>query len=877
MKASTSGKPAKETFAKPANRLVLPQIAALASRPSVPSSGKSPLDFVGLSAKETSLDTKRPSSSISKRSDGPTNELQERLAKSDNGSERETRTSSLEKPSEPKSGSSIAKEDDGTDDDGRSGSHSDVSNKAASLGSKSVNSGATFALDEKESLRPDDSASVKAAEDDDRLSGIGSATGTSRVGSEAGARAFRDQFHEISERMGYSPQHGAAAAPFATSSQDETVPLSRPEADAVDLSSTPNVAGAGAGVASVPFGFVQGGPDEKLLEALESPKDRLFLLRLEQDLIDFVKNSKEPLLDVPPCNSFCRLLAHKLADYYLLSHFVDASTTSVRIYRTPFCRLPPPLTGISNPPTSSSTPPPNGPSMKIMRRETSGLQSQTSPEKSTASSSEGPSKAASITSGDVDRDVEALGANMEQTLELVSIKDKANLTREEREAKYKEARERIFKGFEESSEQEEESTVNEDGKETSRSSSSADRGKPIGRKQRKTGDDGFEARSQFAQYYPPPQPQPQQQYPTNALSAMTPYPPFQAPPAAFGDASGNPHVSGPADNTNGFQANLTSNLAQPYPVPTAGYPPPPFSGVSGPNFPQMMLPSFNGGQAAAGFPPSNPPSQFGHLGVPHNINGPGPQYGPQTQPVNPQWPSTYPGMHLSHPQYPGQGTPLPPNHQHPSPATGGPGSPYPFGQLPNQQFRTPLNPQHPIPGSFNRRAFNPQTQSFIPGGRNMGPPGALGPANPSMEPSSYYGPQFGGMPLGFNAAQTQQQQMQRSFAPFGSPHTSRSSSAKQSPNAKMPNGSSSQSNMASGGSQSVPNTLAKWGTPPTLPPKPPAPVSATVPKENARPGLGKSYSNALQQERRVGAANTSASQPASVPVLSPIGIPASAQ
>lgn len=38
--------------------------------------------------------------------------------------------------------------------------------------------------------------------------------------------------------------------------------------------------------------FYKHTPDEKLIEALESPKDRMFLLRLEQDVIEFVKDSK---------------------------------------------------------------------------------------------------------------------------------------------------------------------------------------------------------------------------------------------------------------------------------------------------------------------------------------------------------------------------------------------------------------------------------------------------------------------------------------------------------------------------------------------------------------------------------------------------------
>jgi len=97
-------------------------------------------------------------------------------------------------------------------------------------------------------------------------------------------------------------------------------------------------------------------PDEKLFEALESPKDRMFLLRLEQDIISFVKDStsvpvqtslnlllifliRDMKIDLPPCNSFCRLLAHKLADYYALTHFVDNAVSSVTLYRTPYCRM----------------------------------------------------------------------------------------------------------------------------------------------------------------------------------------------------------------------------------------------------------------------------------------------------------------------------------------------------------------------------------------------------------------------------------------------------------------------------------------------------------------------------------------------------------
>lgn len=167
------------------------------------------------------------------------------------------------------------------------------STKAPSLDGKSVASGTTFAMDEKESLRPDDSASLKAVEEDDSNSGQASGAPSSRIGSEAGGKAFRDQFNEISERMGPSghrilqlnrrvlvgnPEevpHGslpsmASANPIAT-----TVP--RPEANPTGV--------------SVPH-FNHQEPDEKLLEAMETPKDRLFLLQLEQQVISFIRDSQ---------------------------------------------------------------------------------------------------------------------------------------------------------------------------------------------------------------------------------------------------------------------------------------------------------------------------------------------------------------------------------------------------------------------------------------------------------------------------------------------------------------------------------------------------------------------------------------------------------
>ena len=96
-------------------------------------------------------------------------------------------------------------------------------------------------------------------------------------------------------------------------------------------------------------------------------------------------------MDLPPSNSFCRMLTHKLADYYHMTHSFEAVAGSVRIYRTPFCRVPPPLGSFVPASTPSSvTPPPVIQPKKIMRRG----------EEFEILSSSGPSKATSEVGSD---------------------------------------------------------------------------------------------------------------------------------------------------------------------------------------------------------------------------------------------------------------------------------------------------------------------------------------------------------------------------------------------------------------------------------------------------------------------------------------------
>lgn len=44
-------------------------------------------------------------------------------------------------------------------------------------------------------------------------------------------------------------------------------------------------------------------------------------------------------IDLPPTNSYHRLLTHKMAEYYRLTHLADAAGTSVRIFRGQAARM----------------------------------------------------------------------------------------------------------------------------------------------------------------------------------------------------------------------------------------------------------------------------------------------------------------------------------------------------------------------------------------------------------------------------------------------------------------------------------------------------------------------------------------------------------
>jgi hypothetical protein len=563
------------------------------------------------------------------------------------------------------------------DESGTQMSSSSGSGKPPSVDGKSVTSGTTFALDEKESLRPDDSASVKATEDEDSYPSHGRGLPVSRTGSDDGVRAFRDQLREITSLEpshsrsrphvlghGSHPQEGMLYIPPEGSGVGLLPGQTRLPVSTHDLPDLP--------------------PDPKLLEALDSPKDRIMVLKLEQDLVDFVKDATESSLTLPQTNAFYRMLAHKLADYYMLGHLSDETTSAVRIYKTPSCRLPPPLTGIATPSTAASTPPPIPPQMKILRR---GVNF---PGPTIANGSNAASKTGSENgeSGNEER------------------KPRLHASREEREAKYEEVRKRIM-GSAKPSESPEAGSQKDD----SRSSSAA--GKKSGRKkQRADSDDDFEARSAYSAYYP------QSFTPTGAAPTYGYQTPSDTQPGQYSTVpySGQ-HVpqtyppyapnSGSAwigSNYNGQQGTSAWMQTQQ----------PPFDLST--SFQRAM--TFQAGS----MPPQNSSFQPS-LGSTYNQ-----QFNVQQQQ---QWTQQMPYMAGQPQQMPPDYMQSYPNTQHHAPGQYNPSQPYAYGQLPSQTFpgRPASKLEHPLPGSYKSKHFNPQSQSFVPGHSNGSNPRSFTPQN----------------------------------------------------------------------------------------------------------------------------------------------------
>ncbi|XP_054620439.1 cAMP-regulated phosphoprotein 21 [Dunckerocampus dactyliophorus] len=77
-----------------------------------------------------------------------------------------------------------------------------------------------------------------------------------------------------------------------------------------------------------------------IVDTLNSnPRDRMMLLKLEQDMIDFI-TSDSPFKKFPHMSSYHRMLVHRVAAYFGMEHNVDQTGKSVIINQTSSTRIP---------------------------------------------------------------------------------------------------------------------------------------------------------------------------------------------------------------------------------------------------------------------------------------------------------------------------------------------------------------------------------------------------------------------------------------------------------------------------------------------------------------------------------------------------------
>ncbi|XP_064011913.1 R3H domain-containing protein 1 isoform X8 [Pogoniulus pusillus] len=80
---------------------------------------------------------------------------------------------------------------------------------------------------------------------------------------------------------------------------------------------------------------------EFLVNTLQNnPRDRMMLLKLEQEILDFIGNNEVPRKKFPPMTSYHRMLLHRVAAYFGLEHNVDQSGKSVIVNKTSNTRIP---------------------------------------------------------------------------------------------------------------------------------------------------------------------------------------------------------------------------------------------------------------------------------------------------------------------------------------------------------------------------------------------------------------------------------------------------------------------------------------------------------------------------------------------------------
>lgn len=424
--------------------------------------------------------------------------------------------------------------------------------------------------------------------------------------------------------------------------------------------------------------------------------------------------------------------------------------------------------------------------MKIMRRN----EDRNVGDNCTTSSS-GPSKPVSEADGEGGNDEDRGGSSAGAT----PAKDRSAMTREEREAKYQEARERIFRDFPESKSVD--SSAGDTSADISRSSSSSGRKKNF--RQKTPHDDSFEARSQFNAYYPG------MSYAASAASvSMNNGATYSQNPYMVGPNAPSPTMNYPQGTpaANVYQNNMSQYQMNTMPIgqthtwqgPNAPQQSP-YQGYAALNSPQTMI----GQQAQVASMPA-----MNNYPVPN----PAATYAPNTSTpwATQQYQSNYPQtvQRSTHwPSYP----------SHPM-ATNT--NPYSYGQqMPNQQYSTNQghNP-HQMMGNFNRTMFNPQIRSFVPTG------------NPATSRYTAKGVNHTGG-VAYNNPQSNVQRQKWSGQADSSGQAMAYGSSY--PNNSRANGNPTSPTIPRVTQPMANDSIAKWGTPAHLPPKPPP---SEVPSRN---------------------------------------------
>ncbi|KAG0249351.1 hypothetical protein BG011_009391 [Mortierella polycephala] len=80
--------------------------------------------------------------------------------------------------------------------------------------------------------------------------------------------------------------------------------------------------------------------DEVLLMALKRPQERMFLLKLDHEFCSFIENPSQTQLDLPWLNSYYRMMIHRSADYFQLARKVNTLQKKITLSKTEHTAIP---------------------------------------------------------------------------------------------------------------------------------------------------------------------------------------------------------------------------------------------------------------------------------------------------------------------------------------------------------------------------------------------------------------------------------------------------------------------------------------------------------------------------------------------------------